>query len=201
MAIDTRACIGCWTCAVACKQENNLPDGVWWCKVITVGGDSPDTPAGTYPNLSMGYTTLSCQLCAEPACAAACPTQACHVSDLGVVVQDADLCVGCRYCIQACPYPGVRTYLAREPEHRTDYPTGGLRAARHAWRTVEKCDLCHHLLASGEPPACIDVCPGHARVFGDLNDPGSLISRTLAARESFRLCVDAGTEPSVYYLR
>lgn len=109
--IDMKNCIACHACAVACKVENNLPDGIWWARVLTDGGASQETPAGEFPNLTMRNIEVNCQHCDNPACVKACPVGATYKDpDTGAVRQDYDKCIGCRMCIAACPYTGVRSF-------------------------------------------------------------------------------------------
>ncbi|MDR1422261.1 MAG: 4Fe-4S dicluster domain-containing protein [Coriobacteriales bacterium] len=201
MAIDLKRCVGCHTCAVACKIENNLPDGNWWNRTTTEGGDAQDTPSGVYPNLKREYITLACQHCANPACVRACPVGATYKREEdGVVFQDYEKCIGCRMCIAACPYTGVRQYNWEEPKHAMDYAVGDADVPAHQKHTVEKCTLCAHRLARGEEPACINACPADARHFGDLHDLTSEVAQLIVQREYRQLLTDKGTEPSIYYL-
>ena len=200
MAIDTKRCIACYTCAVSCKVENNLPNNMWWNTVVNVGGDQRDAPAGTYPNLTMSTYTLACQHCEKPLCVAVCPTESTWKRDDGIVAKDNEKCIGCKLCIEACPYAGVRVFQEGEPEFYLDFAVGDADAATHYGNTVEKCILCSHKVDRGEAPACIDCCPGRARIFGDINDPNSEISKAIASRTSKQLSVEAGTNPSVYLL-
>ena len=111
MAIDTKRCVGCNACTLACKQANNVPDGVMWSRVLTDGGDMPDTPASDGGNLSMRYFPMGCQHCENPACVKVCPVGATYKDpETGVVRQDYDKCIGCRMCMSACPYSGVRSF-------------------------------------------------------------------------------------------
>ena len=200
MAIDKKRCIACNTCCVACKIENNLPQNMWWNRVINEGGPNPDSPAGTYPELTMTTYTLSCQHCANPACLPVCPTGATTKDpDTGIVMVDPHICIGCQACIAACPY-GVRTLLAEEPTYYTAFNVGGDGIQEHVANTVEKCTFCAHRVANGEDPFCVEVCPGRARVFGDLDDPESEISKLIASRDYEQLLPEAGTEPSVFLL-
>lgn len=200
MLIDTKRCIACHACSVGCKVENNLPNNVWWTSVVNVGGANPDEPEGTYPNLKMSAYTMSCQHCDNPACVAACPTGAAYKREDGIVMQDPELCIGCKACIEACPYQGVRTFIDGEPQHYTAFDTGDADALAHVANTVEKCTFCAHRVDRGEQPFCVEVCPGRARVFGDLNDPASEVSQLLAMREHRQLQVEDGTGPAVYLL-
>jgi molybdopterin-containing oxidoreductase family iron-sulfur binding subunit len=201
MLIDIKRCIACATCAVACKVENNLPNDLWYNRVINVGGDERDSPAGTYPDLTMSAYTFACQHCEAPACLAVCPAEAIiKREEDGLVVQDNEKCIGCKLCINACPYTGVRTFIEDEPAYYLGFPIGDVGAPSHTANTVEKCTFCLHRVDRGEQPACIDVCPGRARIFGDLNDPGSDIAQKLAARQHKQLLPEKGTNPSVYFL-
>lgn len=200
MAIDLQLCFGCTECAIACKSNNNLPNNMWWNRVLTDGGDYPDTAKGTYPQVTMMHYPVGCQHCANPACAKVCPVGATWRDDkTGIVVQDVDKCIGCRMCMGACPY-GVRTFNWEEPAYAVDFPLGDADAPKHVAGVVEKCTFCANRLARGEEPACMEHCPGRARYWGDLDDPDSDVSRAIAGRPTVRLLEDKGTEPSVYYL-
>jgi molybdopterin-containing oxidoreductase family iron-sulfur binding subunit len=201
MAIDVKRCIGCHACAMACKMENNLPNNIWWSRILTSGGQEMDTAGGTYPNLHLQYIPLACQHCEDPACVKACPVGATYKREEdGIVIQDYDKCIGCRYCMVACPYSGVRQFNWSKPEYYFDIQGGDVDVVPHQYNTVEKCTFCVHRLARGEQPACIDVCTVRARYFGDIDDPESEISKVLKSREHFRLLESKGTGPAVYYL-
>jgi dimethyl sulfoxide reductase iron-sulfur subunit len=201
MVIDLKRCIGCHTCAVSCKLTNNLPDGTWWNRVLTMGGKQMDTPQGIFPNLGMQFITVACQHCDNPACVKACPVGATQKREAdGVVTQDYDKCIGCRSCMTACPYDGVRQFNASEPRYAIGFPVGDANVPRHQKHVVGKCVLCPDRLARGESPACVESCPARARHFGNLSDPESEVSRLLRSRASFRLLVERGTEPSIYFL-
>lgn len=201
MVIDTKRCIACNSCAVACKIENNLPDGVWWNRVMSVGGPNLDSPSGEYPNLKMDNITLACQHCENPACVKVCPVGATYKDpDTGVVRQDYEKCIGCRMCMAACPYTGVRSFNWEEPRYHLDFAVGDQDVAPHQKHVVEKCTLCWHRLAKGLQPSCMEVCIGRARYFGDFNDPESEVSKLIASRSSEQLLADRGTNPSVYFL-
>ena len=201
IVIDTYRCVGCTTCAVACKEENNLPNGIWWNRILTEGGSHIDTPKGTYPNVKMCYYPFACQHCENPACVRACPVGATYRdAETGVVRQDYDKCIGCRMCMAACPYTGVRSYNWEEPKFYYDFAVGDKDSPKHEKHTVEKCTMCWHRLARGEEPACINACPMHARFWGDLNDPASEVCVALQGREYKHLLPEKGTRPSVYYL-
>ena len=200
-AIDTELCMGCDACAMACKVENNLPDGVWWRRVMSDGGKGPDTYSGTYGNAHKDYYPVACQHCENPACVKVCPVGATYKdAETGVVRQDYDKCIGCRMCMGACPYNGVRSFNWEEPKHFTGVRMGAAEVPLHQKHTVEKCTMCWHRLAKGETPACVAGCVGYAVTFGDLNDPESEISKLVASRTYKQLLPEMGTNPSVYYL-
>lgn len=201
MLIDLNRCIGCHTCAVACKIESNLPVDIWWNRILTVGGGAMDTAVGTYPNSEMHHLPLACQHCENPACVKVCPVGATWKDEeTGIVMQDPSKCLGCRYCMVACPYTGVRQFNFEAPAYATGFAVGSTDAMIHQKSTVEKCTFCAHRVAKGQLPACIEQCPGRARHFGDLNDPASEVSQLLRTRAHFRLLEEKGTEPSVYFL-
>lgn len=173
MAIDARKCINCKGCVVACRAENGVPLGKsrnWINEEVR----------GDYPRLVGFFEPEQCHHCAEPACVRVCPTGASHQRADGVVVIHASECVGCRYCIIACPYDA--------------------RFFREDRGIVEKCDFCLSRLERGETPACVETCPSKARIFGDLNDPGSKIAQVLSRRRYRVKKPEAGTHPQLYYL-
>jgi molybdopterin-containing oxidoreductase family iron-sulfur binding subunit len=200
MLVDTKRCIGCHTCAIACKQGNNLPNQVWWNRVLTFGGISMDTPHGEFPNLEMQFFTLNCQHCSEPACVKACPAEATYIGENGVVMQNYDACLGCRLCIMTCPYNEVRTYNDVNPEYYIDFPIGDLEVASQQKGTVSKCTFCYHRLEKGQQPNCVEVCPAQARFFGDIEDSESEVAKLLKKRQYVQLLAKKGTKPAVYYL-
>ncbi|MDZ7576766.1 MAG: 4Fe-4S dicluster domain-containing protein [Candidatus Nanopelagicales bacterium] len=213
MVIDTQRCVGCKACTVACKVENKTPPGVYYTVVVTETNDSPeDKPL---------YLTKPCFHCENPPCVKACPVSATFKREQdGIVVVDYQRCIGCRYCITACPYgaryfdfgdnypqtmeggalldvpsPEYNQYIVREPEKS---PIGNVR----------KCTFCLHQQdeegrydkKTGRWPACAKTCTGHAIHFGDFNDRNSEVSVLLRERQAIRLKEELGTEPNVYYL-
>ena len=148
IAINKERCVGCHTCANACKMQNNVPMGMLWNRILTEGVDTLDGAKGEYPNLTREYLPVQCQHCENPECVKVCPTQASHVTEDGTVQIDKSKCIGCQFCAMACPY-GVR-YLNEEE------------------RVVEKCTLCEQITAQGGLPQCVIQCGGRARFFGDL---------------------------------
>lgn len=201
MVIDTKACMGCNTCVVKCKQSNNLPNGILWNHIYTDGGEGPDTAAGEFPNCRMAFFPVACQHCENPACVEVCPIGATYKdSETGIVVQDYDRCIGCRMCMSACPYEGVRSYNWDEPQYYIDLRQGEAGIAEHQAHVVEKCEMCKERVADGLPPACVEVCPGRARFFGDFDDPDSEVSQLIARNHVEQLLPDQGTNPSIYYI-
>ncbi len=200
MLIDLQACTGCNTCTIACKQENNLPEGVLWTQVVTVGSNEQDSPAGIYPQLRLDYLPLACQHCAEGPCVEVCPTEATYREpETGVVMQDPSSCIGCRYCMLVCPFTGIRVFADQRLQFSLPYRTGDSPLAHRA-KTVEKCTFCEHRLNQGLMPSCVDACPLNARIFGDLNDSSSEVCNLLRTRAHFQLLVEKETQPGVYYL-
>jgi len=173
MAIDTRTCVGCTDCVLACKTENNVPDGFcrdWINQALQ----------GQMPNLRLTITSERCNHCDRPPCVTCCPTGASHVQEFGkVVLVDHARCIGCKACLAACPY-GARFI----------HPDG----------YADKCTFCIHRVEKGLDPACVAVCPTHSIHFGDLDDPDSEVSRLVGSRPHFVLKPDAGTQPRIFYL-
>jgi molybdopterin-containing oxidoreductase family iron-sulfur binding subunit len=160
-----------------------------------------DMPGGTYPNNYMKAFTIGCQHCENPACTRACPVGATYKREEdGIVFQDYDKCIGCRMCIAACPYTGVRSFNWEEPRYTLDFATGDADVPRHQKHTVEKCTFCAQRIAKDETPACMVLCPGRARHYGDLDDPTSEVSQLITTREWKQLLPEEGTNPPVYYL-
>lgn len=196
MVIDLKRCISCYACQVACKAENATPPGVLYAWAFR-------TERGQFPHTRQVYLPMLCNHCAEPSCVDVCPTGATYKRESdGIVVIDADKCVGCRACMTACPYH-ARYYL---DEIRSYYPGQGptpyeqVGYARHVQGTVEKCNFCLSRLEQGLEPACVSNCPAVARIFGDLDDPESEVAKLVRQGRAFQLLPEMGTEPSVYYL-
>lgn len=200
MAIDTTRCFGCNSCSMRCKVEHNLPVNVMYSRAQTFDGDLYGRPTGTYPHVSVSFYTHSCQHCDNPACLEVCPTGATQKRDDGIVLVDNSLCIGCDSCIAACPYDGVRTHLG-EPKYHLDYALGAADTPEHLAETVEKCTFCAERIDQGLNPACVEICRVGARIFGDLDDPDSDLSRILEERSYEQLKADEGTRPNVFLLK
>ncbi len=173
MVIDTKKCVGCMDCVVACKTENDVPEAFnrdWIVQDVR----------GKNPNLHMEIRTERCNHCDHPPCVYCCPTGASHVHDLGgIVLVTHDLCIGCKACLASCPY-----------DARFIHPEG----------YADKCTFCVHRVEKGLDPACVSVCPTHCMYFGDFDDPNSQVSKLLASRENHSLIPETGTRPQIFYL-
>ena len=200
IGVNLRRCIGCNTCALACKMQNNVPDGMLWNRVLTEGCERFDSAEGTYPNLSRTYLPLACQHCENPACERVCPTGATYKDDKGRVEIDYDKCIGCRMCMAACPY-NARTFNWNEPVRATGASYGDARVPERGRGVMEKCTLCKERTDEGDEPMCVRCCPADARVFGDLDDPDSAVSRLRRKQSAEVLLEEKGTRPQVFYVR
>ncbi len=172
-AIDNTRCIGCHACSTACKSENEVPLGVYrtWVKY---------TESGAYPDTRRHFQVTRCNHCANPPCARICPTGAMYQRDDGIVEFDNAKCIGCKACMQACPYDAIHV----DPDTNT----------------AAKCHYCSHRVDLGLEPACVVVCPTHAIIAGDIDDPASEISRVLAREKTTVRKPEQGTGPKLFYV-
>jgi molybdopterin-containing oxidoreductase family iron-sulfur binding subunit len=197
MAVDTERCIGCWSCAVICKSENDVPLGMWWNRILTAGERLDRPERDEHGRVGMHWVPLSCQHCDDAPCMKVCPTSATFSTKNGIVLVDADDCIGCRYCMAACPY-GVRVFNWGEAERPVDFDHGMVKARPVG--TVEKCTFCVHRVEEGQVPSCVWSCPAQARIFGDLDDPDGRLVQLIESRGGHQLMEEKGTKPKVFYL-
>jgi Fe-S-cluster-containing dehydrogenase component/formate-dependent nitrite reductase membrane component NrfD len=171
--IDQSKCIGCHACSTACKSENQVPVGVnrTWVKYVETGA---------YPDVRRRFQVTRCNHCANPPCVRICPVTAMYQREDGIVEFDPSICIGCKSCMQACPYDSI--YL--DPETNT----------------AAKCTFCAHRIDVGLEPACVVVCPEHAILAGDLNNPASEISRKLSTAQATVRKPEQGTGPKLFYI-
>ena len=177
IVVNLDRCTGCFGCEIACKMENNVALGQRWSKVFTVG------PVGEYPNMTRYALPTMCQQCKDAPCVHVCPTGASYRdSNTNVVLVDKEKCIGCKYCMMACPY-GVRSWNKTE-------------------KCVEKCTLCGQLTSAGKLPACVKSCAAGARFYGDLDDTNSDVSKELAKypAEAVHTLEDQGNGPCMHYI-
>jgi Fe-S-cluster-containing dehydrogenase component len=172
MVMDTRRCVGCQTCVIACKSENVVPLNGWRDWIVT-------ETKGSFPDLAMEIRSERCMHCASAPCVGACPTGASHYNAGGTVLVDHDLCTGCKACIASCPY-----------DARYVHPMG----------YVDKCTFCLHRVKEGKAPACVEGCPTKALAFGDITDPSSDVSRLLRENRHKVLKPEAGTDPNLFFI-
>jgi molybdopterin-containing oxidoreductase family iron-sulfur binding subunit len=186
---------------VVCKSNNNLPNALWYNRVETDGAEGMDTVRGTYPNdLHMSFTPIACQHCDTPACKAVCPVEAIIQREDGIVAQDNELCIGCKLCLDACPYK-VRVFNEENPGYAVDFPLGDWDAPEHIPSKAEKCTFCVNRIERDSKPACMEYCPANARHWGDIDDPDSEVSRYIAGKQTMKLMEEEGTQPSTIYVQ
>ncbi|MDY0061116.1 MAG: 4Fe-4S dicluster domain-containing protein [Myxococcota bacterium] len=172
MVVDTKLCVSCKACVLACKAENRVPDGFsrdWLVEEVR----------GVFPTLRMQNRSERCNHCGHPPCVSACPTGASHVGEGGTVLVTHGKCTGCKACIAACPY-----------DARFVHPAG----------YIDKCTFCLHRVQRGKQPACVAVCPTYCLHFGDLDDPGSEVAVLLRSRKFKVLHPETGCDPHLYFL-
>ncbi len=171
--IDNRKCIGCHACSTACKSENEVPLGVQrtWVKSVE---------HGQFPDVTRSFQVTRCNHCDNPPCVRICPVTAMYQRDNGIVEFDSAVCIGCKACMQACPYDAI--YI--DPETKT----------------AAKCHMCSQRVDLALEPACVVVCPEHAILFGDTDDPASEISRALSAHHTTVRKPEQGTAPKLFYI-
>ena len=175
MVIDLDKCVGCQACSVACSEEWKVPVGEVRTHIRSTG------IVGMFPQLMSVFHVAQCNHCDHPPCILPCPTGATYQAENGVVKVDQGLCIGCGYCVEACPYD------ARYINERT--------------KKVDKCDFCSSRVERGLQPACVNTCTAHAKYFGDLEDPNSFVFTAVYEKHAHRIENSlAAPGPNVYYL-
>lgn len=206
MVLDLRKCIGCSACTISCKAENVLPPGVVYRPVV-------DEEMGEYPKVTRRFIPRPCMQCDKPPCVPVCPVKATHKREDGIVTVDYERCIGCRYCITACPYnartadfgeeytegtPKVQDYELRPTfEYKKKWPR---KHGKSPIGNARKCHFCIHRIEEGLLPACVTTCIGGATYFGDSNDKESLVSELISRPNILELKSELGTKPKVHYI-
>ncbi len=205
MVIDLNRCVGCQTCTIACKHQNDTTPDVQWRRVL-------DVEQGTFPDVQRFFMVTGCQHCEEPPCVPVCPTGATYKRDDGIVAVDYDQCIGCGYCAVSCPYQ-ART-IVKQQDWYYGAETAQERAVAHPERigVAQKCTFCSDRVEAGRArgltpgvdpdatPACSAACIASAISFGDWNDPASPVSRLAEGRSLLQLNAETGTDPQIKYL-
>lgn len=203
MVIDLERCIGCEYCMRACSATNDVNTDKPWNIVV------PEKTTGGHTF----YFSRPCLHCQNAPCVEVCPVAATYHREDGIIIMDYDRCIGCRYCEVACPYDARKFNWETRTDVNPYIPTWGTAEVERRPRgVVEKCTFCIHRIDKGlekglvpgehreATPACVNVCPVSARIFGDLKDPESNVSQRIANNSTIRLREELGTEPSVYYI-
>lgn len=203
MVIDLSKCTGCGYCTLACRAHNDVPPNISWNEVSLMG-ELDDHPI---------YLPRPCMQCANAPCVEVCPVGASYYRADGIVMMDYDRCIGCRYCMIACPYDARAFNWESFRGPNPAVPTWGQpEVARRPRGVVEKCSFCYQRIDRGlalgltpgldaeATPACVVACPTKARLFGDLNDPDSPVTKALREHPTYRLREELGTQPRVYYI-
>jgi molybdopterin-containing oxidoreductase family iron-sulfur binding subunit len=209
-ALNLSRCNGSRRCVTACVQENNQsrdPE-IQYIKVLEMPGGTFDVEKSDHhydheqvPQKEKYYLPVQCQQCENPPCTKVCPVEATWKESDGITVIDYNWCIGCRYCMAACPYEARRFNFSKPEIAKEDInPNMGYLSNRiRPAGVVEKCHFCLHRTREGKNPACMEVCPTGARVFGNLNDPDSEIRYIISNKRTYILKEEAGTIPAFFY--
>lgn len=209
-ALNLSRCNGSRRCVTACVQENNQsrdPE-IQYIKVLEMPGGTFDVEKSDHrydhelvPQKDKYYLPVQCQQCENPPCTKVCPVEATWKEPDGITVIDYNWCIGCRYCMAACPYEARRFNFSKPeiPKEEINPNMGYLSNRIRPAGVVEKCHFCLHRTREGKNPACMEVCPTGARVFGDLNDPESEIRYIISNKRTYILKEEAGTIPAFFY--
>jgi DMSO reductase iron-sulfur subunit len=173
MLIDASKCVGCYACRIACQNQNELKIKEYYNRIH-------EQESGKFPNFTRRFLPVQCQHCDNPPCVRVCPTGASYKRKDGVVIVDKKRCIGCKFCILSCPYK------ARIINEEKGY--------------IHKCSFCIEFVEQGKTPACVTTCMMGVRVFGDLNNPESEISRLIIKKKPGKLGADLNTKPSIFYI-
>ncbi|OGP61673.1 MAG: 4Fe-4S ferredoxin [Deltaproteobacteria bacterium RBG_13_47_9] len=210
MVIDLTRCVSCYGCVIACKQEHFIPPDIFWNRLLISDiGEYPDANRFVYPVL--------CNHCKDPICVRVCPTGATIRREDGIITIDSDKCVGCQYCVVACPYQQRTFYVDDRKGYfpgqaLTELEAIGRKLYSNRPDTVIKCTFCVERIDEGlqrglkpgidheATPACVNTCPAKARSFGDMDNPYSNVSMLIRKRKGYQLHPHLGTDPSVYYI-
>ncbi|TCK58468.1 4Fe-4S dicluster domain-containing protein [Seleniivibrio woodruffii] len=196
MILDRRKCFGCNGCTVACKQANATPPGTFYTRVLL-------EESGKFPNSKQSFMPMICNHCDKAPCVAVCPTKASKKMPDGTVQITSSECIGCQLCMEACPY-GARFFNGDEKptywEEKGQNEFEKARSKDHVYGTVDKCTFCKSRRDRGMIPACVETCPAVARVFGDLDDPNSEVSKLYKKYQPKPYKPEKGTHPRVFYI-
>lgn len=206
MVVDPSKCDGCTACMDACHRVHNVPHfhehkievkWIWKEKGEHVFFEQTEEFGGA--KLRKLDVPVLCNHCDNPPCVKVCPTKATFKREDGIVMMDSHRCIGCKYCMVACPY-GARSFNAVDPRRGLDMSKANPDFPTRSRGVVEKCNFCVDRLAKGIIPACVDACKNKALVFGDLEDPNSEVRKILGSRFTIRRRPALGTGPQIYYV-
>ncbi len=210
MVVNLSKCVRCYACVAACRIEHYLPMGVSWPRIVAL-------ETGTVCPSVSNYS-VRCNHCKNAPCVTVCPTGATYQREDGIIIIDQNKCVGCRYCVIACPYQN-RTFVSKDKDRgffpgrvQTDFEKVGKKRYPHQLGTTEKCNFCAERIDEGlknglvpgrdrdASPACVNTCPARALTFGDLDNPNSDVSQLIRENGGFQLHPEYDTDPSIFFI-